>query len=171
MHVHMEFPMKIQLASTALGLVLAAGTTAANAQTVITRQISNQPVETVITQQPVQTVRTVETTRTVRPARSARRQVVTTRRVVTERVVPTVAGIGAQPLYDVASPPLYDAVVPVPPPPVAGVTPVEDDATLAGPVYTAPVANPIPTYRYVYEPDRILVIDPATNIAIQALPR
>jgi len=26
-------------------------------------------------------------------------------------------------------------------------------------------------YRYVYEPDRILVIDPATNIAVQAIPR
>jgi hypothetical protein len=29
----------------------------------------------------------------------------------------------------------------------------------------------LPSYRYVYEPDRILVIDPATGIAIQALPR
>ena len=29
----------------------------------------------------------------------------------------------------------------------------------------------IPVYRYVYEPDRILVVDPATNIAIQAIPR
>jgi hypothetical protein len=29
----------------------------------------------------------------------------------------------------------------------------------------------LPLYRYVYEPDRILVIDPATNIAIQAIPR
>jgi hypothetical protein len=26
-------------------------------------------------------------------------------------------------------------------------------------------------YRYVYEPDRILVIDPITNIAVQAIPR
>jgi len=26
-------------------------------------------------------------------------------------------------------------------------------------------------YRYVYEPDRILVIDPTTNIAVQAIPR
>jgi hypothetical protein len=30
---------------------------------------------------------------------------------------------------------------------------------------------PIPGYRYVYEPDRILVIDPYTNIAVQAIPR
>ena len=32
-------------------------------------------------------------------------------------------------------------------------------------------ATAIPTYRYVYEPDRILVIDPTTGIAVQALPR
>ena len=38
----------------------------------------------------------------------------------------------------------------------------------------APAAQsgmPIPGYRYVYEPDRILVIDPYTNIAVQAIPR
>jgi hypothetical protein len=29
----------------------------------------------------------------------------------------------------------------------------------------------MPAYRYVYEPDRILVIDPVTGIAVQALPR
>jgi hypothetical protein len=37
------------------------------------------------------------------------------------------------------------------------------------------VAAPLPAgpimYRYVYEPDRILVIDPVTNIAVQAIPR
>jgi hypothetical protein len=33
------------------------------------------------------------------------------------------------------------------------------------------VATPMPTYRYVYEPNRILVIDPYTNIAVQAIPR
>jgi len=31
--------------------------------------------------------------------------------------------------------------------------------------------NPIPMYRYVYEMDRILVIDPHTGIAVQAIPR
>jgi len=45
---------------------------------------------------------------------------------------------------------------------------------------TAPVVStatpvsattPMPTYRYVYEPDRILVIDPSSNIAVQAIPR
>jgi hypothetical protein len=29
----------------------------------------------------------------------------------------------------------------------------------------------VPAYRYVYQPDRILVIEPATGIAVQALPR
>jgi hypothetical protein len=31
-----------------------------------------------------------------------------------------------------------------------------------------PAGAAIPIYRYGYEPDRILAIDPATNIAIQA---
>ena len=26
-------------------------------------------------------------------------------------------------------------------------------------------------YRYVYEPDRILVIDPSTGVAVQSIPR
>jgi hypothetical protein len=30
---------------------------------------------------------------------------------------------------------------------------------------------PVLFYRYVYEPDRILVIDPSTGIAVQAIPR
>jgi hypothetical protein len=192
--VDMEFQMRSQISYTALGLALIAGATTANAQTVMTRQISDQPIETVITQQPVQTVRTVETVRTVRPARTAarpiaRRQVITTRRTtISERVVPTrtvvapeIAASYPQPLYDVAAPaplatssyrqPLYDTVVPAPPAPAFGMTPVADDWNGGAPAYNTPVASPVPTYRYVYEPDRILVIDPTTNIAIQALPR
>jgi hypothetical protein len=161
---------------TALALALAAGTTAANAQTVITRQISDPPVETIITQQPVQTVQTTETVQTVRPAsHGVRRQVVTTRRtVVSQRVVPTqivptqtvvtppaattTVATYPQPLYDEA--PLYDHV---------GPARTVDDTTVLGP--PAAVGTAIPAYRYVYEPDRILVIDPTTNIAVQALPR
>jgi hypothetical protein len=30
---------------------------------------------------------------------------------------------------------------------------------------------PLPAYRYVYQPDRILVIDANTGVAVQALPR
>ena len=42
-------------------------------------------------------------------------------------------------------------------------------ATIAQPV-AAPV-NAGPAYRYVYERDRILVIDPATNAVVQTLRR
>jgi hypothetical protein len=148
--------MKSSISYIAVAVALAAGTTAANAQTFITR---DQPVETVITQQPVQTV-TTETVQTVRPApRSARRQVVTTKRTVTTTTPAPVAAIAAnpRPLYDQA--PLYDTVAPPPAPTI-------DDA-----VINASVGTTIPAYRYVYEPDRILVIDPSTGIAVQALPR
>jgi hypothetical protein len=145
-------------ALAALGLAVAAGPT--NAQTVI----SDHPVETVITQ-PVQTVQTTETVRTVRHGARAveRKRVVTTTRVVSQRIV------APQPLYDVVlpapapartyTPPLYDVVAPAPV--------VED--TVFAPV--PPAVAPIPLYRYVYEPDRILVVDPVTNIAIQSIPR
>ena len=109
-------------ALTALGLAVAAGPTVANAQTVI----SDQPVETVITQQPVQqTVQTTETVRTVRPGARpiVRKRVVTTTRqtVVSQRaiapqplydVVPPAPRTYAPPLYDTVAPPLYDTVAP-----------------------------------------------------------
>ena len=146
---------------TALGLAVFVGPTAANAQTVI----SDQPVETVITQQPVQTVQTTETVRTVRPGARpiVRKRVVTTTRqtVVSQRAV------APQPLYDVVppapvvtrayAPPLYDVAAPAP----------TDTYVNAVP----PAGAAIPVYRYVYEPDRILVVDPTTNLAIQAIPR
>jgi hypothetical protein len=150
--------MRSSISYIAVAIALAAGTTAANAQTFITR---DQPVETVITQSPVQTVQTTETVQTVRPApRSVRRQVVTTKRTVTTTPAP-VATITAnpQPLYDRA--PLYDTVAP-PLAPAPGI----DNA-----VINASVGTTIPTYRYIYEPDRILVIDSNTGIAVQALPR
>ena len=61
--------MRFYLTSTALALVLAAGASAAQAETVIT--------------QPGQTVQTTETVRTVRPvaSRAVRREVVTTRTI------------------------------------------------------------------------------------------
>ena len=158
-------------ALTALGLA-AAGPTAAKAQMVI----SDQPVETVITQQPVQTVQTTtETVRTVRPGArpTVRKRVVTTTRqtVVSQRSIapqplydvappaPLATRTYAQPLYDTVAPPLYDTAAPVPT--------VDDTYVNALPA----AGTAIPVYRYVYEPDRILVIDPATNIAIQAIPR
>jgi len=158
-------------ALTALGLAIAAGPTVANAQTVI----SDQPVETVITQQPVQTVQTTETVRTVRPGArpTVRKRVVTTTRqtVVSQRAIapqplydvmppaPVVTRTYAPPLYDTAAPPLYDTVAPA--------QTVDDTYINALP----PASAAVPVYRYVYEPDRILVVDPVTNIAIQAIPR
>ena len=160
-------------ALTALGLTVAVGPTVANAQTVI----SDQPVETVITQQPVQqTVQTTETVRTVRPGARpvVHKRVVTTTRqtVISQRAVapqplydvvppaPLATRTYAPPLYDTVAPPLYDTVAPVP---------TVDDTYINNAVPAAGAAYPI--YRYVYEPDRILVIDPATNITIQAIPR
>lgn len=156
-------------ALAALGLAIA-GPTAAKAQTVI----PDQPVETVITQQPVQTIQTIETVRTVRPGARpiVRKRVVTTTRqtVVSQRAVavqplydvvqpaPLATRTYAPPLYDTVAPPLYDTVAPVP---------TVDDTY----VNALPPGAAIPVYRYVYEPDRILVVDPVTNIAIQAIPR
>jgi hypothetical protein len=96
--------------------------------------------------------------------RSHIRQVVTTR-TTTRRFVPAQTVVARtitatpQPLYDEAvtapiadSPrPLYDTVA---------APAVVDDGTLAA-----------PAYRYVYEPDRILVIDPSSGIAVQSIPR
>jgi hypothetical protein len=124
----------------------------------------------------VQTVQTTtETVRTVRPGArpTVRKRVVTTTRqtVVSQRTV------APQPLYDVVppaplvartyAPPLYDTVAPPPYDTVAPIPTVDDTYVNA----LAPAGAAIPVYRYVYEPDRILVIDPTTNIAIQAIPR
>jgi len=167
-------------ALTALGLAVGAGPTVANAQTVIPAQ----PVETVITQQPVQTVRTTETVRTVRPGARpiVRKRVVTTTRqtVVSQRAVvpqplydvvpaaPLATRTYAPPLYDTVAPPLYDTAAPSLYDTAAPVPTVDETYVNAVPPAAAAAA---PVYRYVYEPDRILVVDPATNIAIQAIPR
>ena len=167
--------MRFLFPSTAVGLVLAAGVTAAQAQTVITRQVVDPAVET---------IQTTETVRTVRPApaRHARRQVVTTR-TITREVVPAPTVVARtvpavpQPLYDEVTPaplaassddygrPLYDEAVPATAvaAPARVATPVVEDGTVVG-------SEPF-VYRYVYEPDRILVIDPTTNLAVQAIPR
>jgi hypothetical protein len=163
--------MRFHIPYTALGLALVAGAPAANAQTVITREIVAPPAETVITQ-PVQTVQTTETIRTVRPAGS-RRQVVTTRTITRQRIAPAevvarTVPLTPQPLYDEVlpatvpsgvdySPPLYDTVAA---PGVAVPGPMVRDQ------YTEPFI-----YRYVYEPGRILVVDPNTGVAVQAIPR
>jgi hypothetical protein len=174
---------------TAAGFALVAGASAANAQTTI----APQPVAT-------RTI-TTETTRTVRtlPSRTARRQVVSTR-TVTKRIVPaptavidrTVAAY-PRPLYDEVTPalappltvaqPVYDEVTPVPaPPPTVVATPpayspppLYDQVVATRPATVIDNGSVVATqpyvYRYVYEPDRILVIDPATGNAVQSIPR
>jgi hypothetical protein len=195
--------MRFHIPCTALGLALVAAAPAAHAQTVITREIVIRPVATVVAQQPlvtlpdgtvvqptvvqpmqtvqpVQTVQTTETVRTMRPAqRVVRRQVVTTRTITRQRIVPAPSLVARsvtmapQPLYDVvapapfatgldddySTPALYDTVAPVAVPPAVAIPPLQG-------AYTTPFI-----YRYVYEPDRILVIDPNTGIAVQAIPR
>jgi hypothetical protein len=169
--------MRITVPPTAIALVLAAGAaTAAHAQTVIA------PAPLVTVPAAMETVQTTETVRSIRPARIVPRQVVTTR-TVTRRIVPgpVVASTAPRRLYDVvgpapltssdddyASPRLYDYA-----------SPRLYDVAAPGPV-VAPAIGPAPVfggyaepfvYRYVYEPDRILVIDPTTGIAVQAIPR
>jgi hypothetical protein len=172
----MEYAMRVLISSTALGLAVVAGATAAHAQTYVTQPSVTVPVTAVV--QPAQTVQTTETVRTIHPATPHRaRQIVTTRTITREvmpgpTVVARTITAAPQPIYDEVTPapiaasddygysrPLYDSVAgPLPPGPLATTTAVGAYAT-------------IPTYRYVYEPDRILVIDPATGTAIQSIPR
>jgi hypothetical protein len=70
----------------------------------------------------------------------------------------------AQPLYDVAPAPVAPAATIAP-------GPVVTAPAVAAPMFAAPLATQPVIYRYVYEWDRILVIDPATGIAVQAIPR
>src|SRR5262249_13602297 len=171
-------------------LALVIGASAAQAQTVIAGPVGQPTViaappfvaplvraPAVTVKQPAETIQTIQTIRTVRaaPLPPVRRQVVTTR-TITRRVIPAapavVAGTVAAapaPLYDTAVPaavsaPAYDYADTVDyGAPLYDVAPA---TVVAAPVATAPVI-----YRYVYEPGRILVIDPATNIAVQAIPR
>jgi hypothetical protein len=162
----MEFSMRNYISYTAVAVALAAGTSVAHAQTIETVVVP--PPATVIAQRPVVTVpapvatapvETVETVRTVtttttparRVVRHVRNRVTTTRTTVSERMVsPAVAAMTRPSYTEVVGPGLYDVVAP------------------AGVVGAAPMA---PAYRYIYEPNRILVIDPYTGIAVQAIPR
>jgi hypothetical protein len=59
--------------------------------------------------------------------------------------------------------PVYDVVGPLGPPAPTGV--------LAQPVVGGAVVTPVLAYRYIYEPDRILVIDANAGTPVQAIPR
>jgi hypothetical protein len=114
------------------------------------------PESTVAVTAPVETVETVRTVTTTEPRRVHHR-VVHPR--IFDRVTTITRTTTVRPGL-VAAGPAYDEPTPAP-----AVVP----AVSAQPAVAAPVAMPI--YRYVYQPDRILVIDPYTNIAVQAIPR
>jgi hypothetical protein len=214
--------MRSAFSYAAFSLALAAGGSAARAQTFITPQpapalVAQPPLVGAPAVQPAETVHTTRTVRTVRTLVPVRRQIVTTR-TVTQQALPTapavVGGAAApQPLYDVTAPAVtpagdfygapaygdYSYPAPAPAPPAYGYSysapaPAYDyseplynvapaavapapavaapAAVAPGPVVGAlPLATQPVIYRYVYEPDRILVIDPITNIAVQAIPR
>jgi hypothetical protein len=152
--------MRLPISFAALGLALVAGAPAAHAQTMITSgPMVTYPAATV--------VQTTETVRTVRPGTHfGRRQVVTTR-TITRQFVPA-RTVMARTFATSQQQPLYDEVTPAPY--AAGPRPLYDEVVSA-PDAAAPAYSETYTYRYVYEPDRILVIDPNTGVAIQAIPR
>jgi hypothetical protein len=175
----MEFSMRSQISYTVIAAALLGGASIANAQDVVTGPLPPgavvmRPAQTVETV-PVDTVETVQTVRSVghaarRPtsrhlAGSHPESIVTTtttwRTILGERLVPAPAVIAPAPPLATAAEPTY-AEIPAPAYPPR----LYDVAT--EPVFGAPVA---PAYRYVYEPNRILVIDPAIGIAVQAIPR
>jgi hypothetical protein len=158
-----ELTMTNRIFLGAFSVALVAGVSGASAQTVIVREPALAPPPVVVTQPvAVAPVETVETVRTVSTDDGARRvghrrvlrsraaRVTTTRTVRRERIVP-------QPGYDTVDEPIYDVV------PGADVAPT--------PAYGAPAVTVAPAYQYIYEPDRILVVDPVTGIAVQSIPR
>jgi hypothetical protein len=178
-----------------LGVALAVGTSVANAQTVETvitpapgaavveqaplvpsSGVLLPPAPAVAVTAPVQTVETVRTVQTVEPRlrHVARPRVVnrvtTTTRTTVQGVVAAPPAYAPTPTY--AAGPAYDDLRRGPRLYNMVTTPVADPVAPIAPA-TAAVAAPVasPTYRYVYEPDRILVIDPYTNVAVQAIPR
>jgi len=171
----------------ALGVALLAGTSLARAQTVDTvvtpapmviaqDQVLVTGPAPVIETVPVQTTETVRTERsTSHPLRRMARgtalrpveTVTTTRTTIRESIAPAPMAPAAAAIAQ----PGYTQVVEAPPP-----------GAYAPPLYNympagvaPPPASfeqpPLPAYRYVYQPDRILVIDANTGVAVQALPR
>ena len=161
----------------ALGVALLAGTSLARAQTVETIVT---PAPTIIAQDPLVVtepapivesvpVRTTETVRTERstthptrriaraPAPAPQRSdtVTTTQTTLRENIAPRPFA----PAVAVISPPAYPA-------PLYDVVPA---GAMAPPAVIA--QPPMPAYQYVYQPDRILVIDANTGVAVRALPR
>jgi hypothetical protein len=171
----------------ALGVALLAGTSLARAQTV---ELVVTPAPMVIAQDrvlvtepapvietgPVRTTETVRTERsTTHPARRIARgtaarpvdTITTTRTIIRENIAPAPMAPAAAAIVQ----PGYTEVVEVPPP-GAYPAPLYDYVPAgASPPAAVLEQSPLPVYRYVYQPDRILVIDANTGVAVQALPR
>jgi hypothetical protein len=186
----MEFSMRTTVLLPALGVALLAGTSLAQAQSVET-VVTPAPAPMVIAQDPVVVtepapiietvpVQTTETVRTVRStthpvrrvarARAARMAradtVTTTRTTVREDIGPAPV---APPVAAIA-PPTYTEIVQAPaatyPRPLYDYVPAG-----LGPPAAVVEQPPLPAYRYIYQPDRILVIDANTGVTVQAIPR
>jgi nucleoid-associated protein YgaU len=187
----MEFSMRHTVLFPALGLALLAGTSLAQAQaveTVVTPAaaptvIAQDPVvvPSVVVSEPAPVVETVpvQTTETVRTVRSTTRPVrriarahrAAPRAAATETTTTVTESIGPAPVPPAVAAinqPTYTEVVRAP---AAYPAPLYDVVPAAAPP-PAVVAQPLtPAYRYVYQPDRILVIDANTGVAVQAIPR
>jgi hypothetical protein len=186
----MEFSMRSTVLLPALGVALLAGTSLARAQTVETI-VAPAPAPMVIAQDPVvvtepapivetvpvQTTQTVRTERlTTHPvrrvarapaSRSSQPDVVTTTRTTVRQDF--AAAPLAPPVVAIAPPTYTEAVQG---PPAAYPAPLYDYVPAGvGPPAALAEQPPLPAYHYVYQPDRILVIDANTGITVQALPR
>lgn len=170
--------MRIDIPCCVLGLAFVAIAPTAQAQTVFAPQpAAAVPLATTVVTQPERTVRTVTTVRTVRPL-THRRVAVKRHTYVSEHVVPsstttTTTTIASAPAVAAAypSPPVYETA-PVSPRRAPYYSEPLYDADMQTPTEApAPAATAVPSYRYVYQSDRILVIDPNTGIAVQAIPR
>jgi hypothetical protein len=171
----------------ALGIALLAGTSLARAQTVETvvtpapMVIAQDPLlvtapSPVIETMPVQTTETVRTERsTIHPVRRIGRgtaprpveTVTTTRTTIRENIAPA----PMTPAAAAIAQPGYTEVVQAPPPVAYPGTLYDYVPAGAAPPAAVLDRPPLTAYRYVYQPDRILVIDANTGVAVQALPR
>lgn len=160
--------MRVHIPCAALGLTLVAALPAA-AQT---SPVVTAPSGPMATEPPPQIAGDATTTRNTRPVSRRAGRIAGRRAVATRRSYPSDRAVPAAG-YD------YDDVAAPPAPPVAGYdgpvydlgpAPVEAPAGVVAPV-EGPAVPVMPAYQYIYQPDRILVVDPVTGIAMRALPR
>jgi hypothetical protein len=162
---------------TAVGIALLAGTSLAHAQTVITREITDQPVETVITQQPGAMVIAQEPVMVPAPGVVVRRRaptlpVETVETVRTTRSYhPVHHRIASRPFVRRAAPTTTKRTVVrervVPAPAVAAITEPAYTEVVRPPVVSA-VTYPPPLYDVVPGPVPAVVAPPVIGAAVVA---